>query len=186
MMKHWLINHKDESLEEERFSMRIIKYTRSAFERQILESVKIQEERKTSRILNSKAEYNRCAIPRLSSNLGGKTVGDAERMERDEMRKEEELEDQIRKMRKEIMARKRQKDREGIDSQKSNKKPRLTFQAEQLVLGGSEQKLTVGQSKKDLCSLNVVKTLFHPMVIKKYLSEPMIRIRLWTVKIKIK
>ena len=42
-----------------KFGMRVLKFTQSAMERQILESVRIQEERKKHLIMNSKAEYSR-------------------------------------------------------------------------------------------------------------------------------
>ena len=53
--------------------MRVIKSTRTAFERQIMESVMIQKERH-HQIMNNKAEYNRCALPRLTAKLGEKDL----------------------------------------------------------------------------------------------------------------
>ena len=54
-------------IKEVEFGIKVLKYTQSAMERQILESVKIQEEREKHQILNSKAEYSRCTIPRLTT-----------------------------------------------------------------------------------------------------------------------
>ena len=54
-----------------KFNVKVLSYTRSSFERQIMESVVIQQERK-HHLLNSKAEYNRSAVPRLSTRLGEK------------------------------------------------------------------------------------------------------------------
>ena len=46
--------------------MKILKSTRTAFERQILESVLIQKSR-DNYLMNNKAEYNRCALPRCQT-----------------------------------------------------------------------------------------------------------------------
>jgi hypothetical protein len=48
-----------------------MKSTRSAFERQILESVLIQTHRKKF-LMNNMADYNRCALPRLTAKLAEK------------------------------------------------------------------------------------------------------------------
>jgi hypothetical protein len=53
--------------------MTILKSTKTAFERQILESVIIQKNR-NHRLMNNKAEYNRCALPRLTTKLGEKEL----------------------------------------------------------------------------------------------------------------
>jgi hypothetical protein len=51
------------------FGMKILKATRSAYERQVLESVNIQKDRRHN-IMNNKSEWNRCALPRLTAKLG--------------------------------------------------------------------------------------------------------------------
>ena len=56
-------------MEEKRFGIRVLKFTKTSFERQILELVLIQEN-KNQNLLNSKMEYNRCGVPRLTSKLG--------------------------------------------------------------------------------------------------------------------
>ena len=61
-MKHIANHHQDKEIGEVKFGMRVLKLTQSALKRQILESVKIQEERKKHQILNSKAEYSRCTV----------------------------------------------------------------------------------------------------------------------------
>ena len=71
MLRHLLAQHEDE---EERwasieFGMKIVKATRSAYERQVLESVIIQKERR-HHLMNNKAEWNRCALPRLTTKMG--------------------------------------------------------------------------------------------------------------------
>ena len=71
ILRHLLDQHEEEEKEWDniRFGMKIIKNTRTAFERQILESVEIQKAR-TQNILNNKSEYIRCALPRLTAKLG--------------------------------------------------------------------------------------------------------------------
>ena len=70
MLRHLLdVNEEEEDRWREiKFGMRILKSTRSAFERQILESVLIQKARENN-IMNNKAEYNRCALPKLTVKL---------------------------------------------------------------------------------------------------------------------
>ena len=71
MLRHLIDAHEEEEEEwgEIEWGMRIIRSTPTAFKRQILESVKIQAAR-DHHILNAKAEYNRCALPRLTAKLG--------------------------------------------------------------------------------------------------------------------
>ena len=52
-----------------KFGMKILKTTKTAFERHILEIVLIKKAR-AHNIMNNKAEYNRCALPRLTAKLG--------------------------------------------------------------------------------------------------------------------
>ena len=70
MLKHALEKHgEEEDLGKIQFGVKVVRYTRSSFVRQVTESVIIQEERNHN-ILNSKSEYNRCSLPRLTANLG--------------------------------------------------------------------------------------------------------------------
>ena len=84
-----------------KFGIRILKFTRSSFERQILESVQIQEQRKDHHILNSRSEYNRCAVPRMATKIGDKDSDQASREKKEDERKKNEIEEKIRKIRKE-------------------------------------------------------------------------------------
>ena len=112
MFKHYIDKHEDEDLDLDMFGVRIISFTRSTFERQILESVLIQDENSTSDILNSKSEYNRSALPTLTSKLGEHTYGEEERKAKEDKKKEEEeVEESIRKLRKEINAKRRKEDK---------------------------------------------------------------------------
>ena len=100
MLKHILTEHSDSEIKDVKFGMKILRTCRSSFERQIYESVSIQQERKNHHILNSRAEYNRCSLPRLSTQLG-----DAENKKYNaelekEKEQEETLEKKIRMLRK--------------------------------------------------------------------------------------
>ena len=58
---------EEEDLEKMKFGVRVVKNTNSLSERQIMESVLIQEQRNQF-MLNSKLEYNRCSLPRLQGD----------------------------------------------------------------------------------------------------------------------
>ena len=79
--------------------MKIRFKARSAFERQVMESVLIQQELHKHNILNSKSEYNRCALPRLTTKIGDKEFNEWRREKLEEKQKDEELESKIRDMR---------------------------------------------------------------------------------------
>ena len=98
MLKHTIEKHEGEELEQGRFGIKILKATRSAFERQILESVLLQEN-VDHFLLNSKAEYNRCAIPRLTTKIGERLYERWQEDGREEKKKEAILEEKIRNLR---------------------------------------------------------------------------------------
>ena len=83
MLKHVLDKHEGRQPGEVKFLMRAIKFHKSSFERQIQEAVLIQANR-THHLLNSKSEFNRCALPRLGTKLG----------ERETKEKREEVEEE--------------------------------------------------------------------------------------------
>ena len=103
MMKHVAMKHQDMEVDDVKFGIRVVKYTYSAMERQVLESVRIQEEGKKHHIMNSKAEYSRCTIPRLTAKMGEKDYDE----KRSEERKAEKIEEET--VRKDIA--RRRKDR---------------------------------------------------------------------------
>ena len=98
MLRHCIDQHQGVQLEEVEFGMKVVQYTRTSFERQILESVKIQENR-NHHILNSKSEYNRCALPRLATKIGENDFKRWEETQKDDKDKEMEMERKIRTMR---------------------------------------------------------------------------------------
>ena len=58
MMKHIMQEHEElDNHTNIRCGMRVLQYTRTIFERQILDSVQIQEQRKGHILLNSRSEY---------------------------------------------------------------------------------------------------------------------------------
>ena len=70
MLKHIVLNHPEQEPDKIKFGMRILRTCKTSFERQIHESVIIQQEREQHNILNSRSEYNRCSLPRISTHLG--------------------------------------------------------------------------------------------------------------------
>ena len=105
MLKHAVEVHPEEELKNIKFGIKIIKTAKTSFERQIFESVEIQENRH-HHFLNSRSEYNRCAVPRLMCKLGDKAYKNYEKDLEIEMAKEEE---QILKIRE--LVKKRNKSR---------------------------------------------------------------------------
>ena len=101
MLKHVLLNHPEQDMEHVAFGMKILRTCKSSFERQIFESVAIQQERKEHYILNSRTEYNRCSIPRLSTQVGDKEFEKYSKELKEEKEQEEKLEQMARKIRKE-------------------------------------------------------------------------------------
>ena len=67
-MKHLSDCHPDSRPEEIKFGMSVIKHHRSSFDRMVFESVLIF--RDGENVLNSKSEFSRCQVPRLSVMIG--------------------------------------------------------------------------------------------------------------------
>ena len=94
MMKHVASHHQDMELDDVKFGMKVVRFTHTAMERQVLESVRIQEEQKRSYILNSKAEYSRCTLPRLTAKMGEAEYDEVRDAEK---KKEKEMEDMVKR-----------------------------------------------------------------------------------------
>ena len=129
MLCHLLDQHEEEEPEWDkvRFGMRIVKSTRSAFERQILESVEIQKAR-NQLIMNDKSEYNRCALPRLTTRLGEKELSKWREEDKKEMEREATLEEKIRLRKKEKAKRRAENNRRMEPGQSRRKKQRVEEQ----------------------------------------------------------
>ena len=102
MLKHVLTHHPNEDMLSVEFGMSVKKFCKSSFERQILESVTIQHERNNHHLMNSKSEYNRCSLPRLSTKMGDQEIKEYNLEQEQEKHEEENLEKKIRILRKEL------------------------------------------------------------------------------------
>ena len=101
MLKHAVDARPNEELSTLRFGIKVIKYARKAFDRQIFESVAIEENRLHHHLLNSRSEFNRSAVPRLVCKLGDNTYKKFEKEMEEEKEKEEGLVSKIRSLVKE-------------------------------------------------------------------------------------
>ena len=120
MVKHFFDVHEEEEAEEMEFGMRIVNACRSAFNRQISESVEIQNNKDKHHILNSRSEYNRCALPRLTAKLGDETYDKVDKIKKEERQAEVELEKKIRNLK--IKNNKKRREMAGRSDQPASKK----------------------------------------------------------------
>ena len=61
--------HQNTEFNTLKFGIKVVKFAKTSFERQICESVKIEENRHHF-LLNSMSEFNRSAVPRLMCKVG--------------------------------------------------------------------------------------------------------------------
>ena len=122
MLRHMLDKHEGVDFKDVQWGMFIVEYKRSAFERQIQEAVTIEKESKKCEILNSKAEWNQYALPRLVTRMGDREteVRGLEEELRKEKKIEDEIEAKVRALRKE-----RNKARLLTDNNKPNKRQKI-------------------------------------------------------------
>ena len=120
LLKHYILHHQNEmKLEEMQYGMRIRKSYNTAIERQVAEAVSISFEKKNGKILlNSKAEYNRCTLPRIST----KSKKETDREKEIDDAEEKIFEEKMKILRKEKRTRKLEKLKEKEDSQPTLKK----------------------------------------------------------------
>ena len=70
ILKHYLRYHRNTDKEELEIGMKVKATFKSAIERQVSEAVAIaREEGSGTSLMNSKAEYNRCKLPRLNTKV---------------------------------------------------------------------------------------------------------------------
>ena len=100
MLKHIVNSHPEQDPKEVHFGMKIIRTCKTSFERQVYESVAIQQEREQHHLLNSRSEYNRCSLPRLSTQLGENEYKKLNKELHNEKQQEELIESKIRNLRK--------------------------------------------------------------------------------------
>ena len=94
ILKHTIQHHEGEDYESVSFLMKAIKFHKSSYERQIHESVMIQNNRK-HHLLNSKSEFNRYALQRITIKMGEKELKGIEKEIEEERKIEEEIEVKI-------------------------------------------------------------------------------------------
>ena len=100
MLKHLIDKHENENFDDIEFMMEFLSFSRTAYERQIMEAVQIQLHREDHNLLNSRAEFNRSAIPRLGLKLGDNEYKERKKEESDEEMKEETIMTKIRELKK--------------------------------------------------------------------------------------
>ena len=102
LLRHIVQDHQHRDVGEIKWGMFIIEYKRTAFERQISEAVLIKETASKKKILNSKSEWNQCALPSLVTKLGNREteLKEIERELREEKMLDDELDSRIRTLRK--------------------------------------------------------------------------------------
>ena len=147
MLKHAVAVHPEQDPMEVQFGMKVIKYTQSSFERQIRESVIIQIERKEHHILNSRSEYNRCSLPRLSAQIGDGEYSEYNKELEREKKEDEKIETRIRELRKQRNKQRLHPTRE----QGPNPKRRRVNEYEYIDIGekwGQPEITTAGKNKE--------------------------------------
>jgi hypothetical protein len=129
MLKHIMDKHEGKQPGEVKFLMKAVKFHQSAFERQIQEAVLIQANR-AHHLLNSKSDFNRCALPRLGTKLGERETKEKREELEEEERKEKDLEERIRNLRKNRQRLRRTKRQ---PNQPRTKKQRINNEADKVV-----------------------------------------------------
>ena len=99
MLKHAVEMHQGEGMMNVKFGMKVVRFLKTAWDRQILESCEIQGNR-GHHLLNSRSEYNRCALPRMMCKLGDQTFKKNEVEMQTELAREETQVKQIRELKK--------------------------------------------------------------------------------------
>ena len=106
MLKHKILYHREEE-REVKFTMKVVQFHQSSFDRQIHEAVAIEMAKEKGEILcNSKGEYNRCVLPRLTAMNGSSKNNEGS----NNPLSEEEVERLIQEMRKDARKRRRYKE----------------------------------------------------------------------------
>ena len=145
MLRHLLEMHRDEERSKIEFGVKVLRYTRSSCERQILESVMIQNMR-DHHIMNSRSEFNRLAIPRLVTKLGDKELKKWRDKDKEMQDNEEKIEEQIRLLKKE-----RNRERAGHERREPNpKRQKLSEDANQEVRTSSRREIEIQERCKEL------------------------------------
>ena len=93
MLKHYLTHHKDIKREELEFGIRVRKKFKKSFGRQVGEAIVIEQEILSGTILlNSKSEFNRCSVARLTIGTYKDNVEEMKKEEKEKNLLKEEIE----------------------------------------------------------------------------------------------
>ena len=82
MVKHWLSDHAEEETRPD-FKFKVVATFKDALTRQIAESVRI--DRRGAGVLNSRTEYSRCRLPRLTIDRSEWELAEMARKEREDV-----------------------------------------------------------------------------------------------------
>ena len=120
LLKHYIMEHQNEiKMQDLKFGMRVRETFNTAIERQVGEAVAISVEQKKGRkLMNSKGEYNRCIVPRITT----KSKEDIYDEKLEEDAKEKIFKDKINELKKEKRIRKLEKQKEEEENQPTLKK----------------------------------------------------------------
>ena len=123
LLKHYLACHRNLKMSDVKFGMKVRNCFKSAIERQIGEAVAIDvEKRKGVQLMNSKSEYNRCHIPRITTKSMKEIFDENEKEVEDEKRVKSEI-----KMMKKLKGKKREKEeKENLKNEKDEKDGKTT------------------------------------------------------------
>ena len=105
LLKHYLIFHRDVKKSDMKFGMRLRKSYRFPIERQVGEAIAIdRESRKGTILMNSKSEYNRCQIARITTLSKSESKKEIEKENEEERRYKEEIKEMKKKKREKKIA----------------------------------------------------------------------------------
>ena len=125
LLKHYLQYHRNIRMEEIEFGMKVRASFKSAIERQISEAVAISlEEKSGTQLMNSKAEYNRCKLPRLNTQ----SIEDQIKEVEEGRKKSKEISAEIRDLRKKKKSRKNKEMEEDKEKEGKKKNTRRSMQ----------------------------------------------------------
>ena len=101
MLKHYLDQHQEEDMSSMVFRIKIVSFKRTAYKRQIHKSVLIQQNREHN-LLNSRSEFNRCSLPRMTVKVGDKEMGEVANQIREEQKKKDNVEKEDKRLEEQI------------------------------------------------------------------------------------
>ena len=113
MLNHAVSVHPEMHPNEVEFGMSVMSHHKTAFERQLKEAIEIRRGQ-GSKLLNSKLEYNRCYIPKITVKIYEKEKSNPDH------ENEKKVKDTIKMMRKKW--KKRSDEKEDLDDEKPAKR----------------------------------------------------------------